>query len=1643
MHRSSRRVRAVVSLVVLLVSLCPPVGSGFASAATEPERIVLDDALMPLWAEMYAQRATQAGDDGPWVVRAYFSDDHLVRYLASWKEPWEVNRDQGYVIVDVDEMEYARLQAMGFRVVVDDDLTAQFRRPNVLLPGQVSGIPGYPCYRTVEETYSTAQSIVDTYPNLAAWVDVGDSWEKLTPGGSDGYDVMVLQLTNQAKPGPKPKLFVMTSIHPREYAPVELNTRFAEFLVANYGVDADVTWLLDEHEIHLLLVANPDGRKQAEAGLSWRKNTNENYCSPTSNMRGADLNRNFEFQWNCCGGSSSDPCNELYHGPSAASEPETQVVQNYVRSQFPDQREDDLSAMAPVTSTGLFLDVHAYGNLVLWPWGFTHSLPPNSDGLQTLGRKLAYFNGYEPDQAIGLYPTDGTTDDFAYGDLGVAAYTFELGTSFFQSCSVFEDVIVPENMPALLYASKTARTPYLTPAGPEPLDVAVVPGGVAPGAAAQLSAVVDDTRYNNQNGSEPTQNIAAAEYYIDVPPWDAGATAFPMSAADGAFDETVESVTATVDTGGLAEGRHIIYVRGQDVDGNWGVVSAAFLYVIDPATSPVIEGYVRDATNRAPLDAAVTAGAFQAATDPATGYYSMSVVSGAYDVQAIAAGYAISTTDGVVVGDGASVRQDFGLQPLCDIFSDAVESGDAGWTAEGNWAITTEAAHSATHSWTDSPGGNHGNNWNYSLISPVFDLSGYTGVSLSFWHIYDLESGYDYGYLEYSADGGSTWSAVRSYNGENQTTWMQESVALPGADGAQAVQFRFRIDTDSYVTEDGWHIDDVVLRGGGAACAGAPVPPAASFIADDPVMATYPLDFTNLSVGTQPLDFAWDFGDGVGTSTEVDPQYTYAAPGSYTVTLTATNSLGSDVVSRTVEVDPLVCGPLTITTLAATTPVFDGDPVHFDADVTGDAPLTYAWDFGGAGSGDGVDGATPVYVYAAPGTYTVTLEVMDRCAMTETAAVGVLVKSRPDVAWEKDVYVNGVLTGTFPATVIAGDVITVTDRVLITHTENVTFTVRETWSEGLNLLAWSDGGLGTGELAPNRLLWSMGSVTPTTVYTLVKTFEVLPGAWATAALTEELRVEDADPQPPQRMVNFTHLQPDIAVTPDAFVEVLGVGEVATGTLTITNTGEAPLAWDVQKNPFVLWLLATPGRGVVPPMESVAVSVTMIAPPLTGVHTTTLEVVSDDPVMPVVRVPVTLDVRLPYDFAVTPVITAQTGAPGDVVTYTFAVENTGLNADTMTVTVSGASWPVTAPVSVGPVSPNAIAPLPLVVTVPVTASCNAQDPMTLIVTSQNNPLGIETAFLTTLVEAVNEVTITGDGAVRFGDPGAVVSHTARVTNTGNCRDLFWLDATGVWSSTVPVFVGLLSPDEGEWVTVTVTVPEDALAGETDVTSLAATSQSDATVAATTTMTTAANAVYSMTLMPPSQAQSSPQGTVAAYAFELTNAGNATTTFALDVRDTRWSTGLTPTLAVVNPRTSIPVVVTVTVPLTVATMATDTGRITAIGTETAAQSFFTTTAACEPVYEAAFIYTPVSPVGLETVTFTGTVAGGTLPVAYAWDFGVARAIAGGQVVTHMYPLESVVRPYTVTMTATNMCSQGVVQRVIDVRPLEVYLPLVMRD
>ncbi len=515
------------------------------------------------------------------AVRVYYRDRQQLQSVANWLEPWEVHPHQGYAVVGVNAVEMARLQQMGLNIEIDERLTALANQPAMLAAhgGAAStpdSIPAYSCYRTVDETYAAAQALAQAYPGLAQWIDIGDSWEKEDSGGAAGRDLMVLRITNQAATNPKAPVFIMAAVHARELVTAELLTRLGEKLLQEYNRDPDITWLLDHRDIHLLLHANPDGRVQAEGGALWRKNTNATYCSG-SNQRGADLNRNFAFQWGCCGGSSGNQCAETYRGPSAASEPEAWAIQNYALALFPDQRGPNLTDPAPADTQGLFIDLHSYSQLVLWPWAFSATPAPNAAALQTLGRKFAYYNHYDPSPAYTLYVTDGSTDDYIYGELGVPAFTFEMGTWFFQDCPTFEDSIVPDNTAALLYGLKAAGAPYQQPTGPEVVNARVTFAPAVPGGPANISALADDKRTTS---GEAVQNIQAAIYTIDAPPWSTPAPVLhPMQAADGAFDQRSEALTATVNTSGLTTGQHLVFIQAQDKNGNWGTVSAAWLTV--------------------------------------------------------------------------------------------------------------------------------------------------------------------------------------------------------------------------------------------------------------------------------------------------------------------------------------------------------------------------------------------------------------------------------------------------------------------------------------------------------------------------------------------------------------------------------------------------------------------------------------------------------------------------------------------------------------------------------------------------------------------------------------------------------------------------------------------------------------------------------------------------------------------------------------------------------------------------------------------------------------------------------------------------------------------------------------------------------
>ncbi len=389
---------------------------------------------------------------GAWVVRAGYQSVEQLNLLRARAAPWRVYPEEKVLIIDVNTLfEYDQLVRDGFIVQIDAERTVSFNAPRQRRAeqmsaqsnndGQINSIVGFACYRTVEETYATAEALVAQKPQIAEWLDIGDS--RLKQLGQGGYDLRALHITNRSIPGPKPVLMIQSAIHAREYATAESVTRFAEQLINGYGTNPDITWMIDYHDINLVLVANPDGRKVAEvsATRAQRKNRNALYCSAGLTTLGVDLNRNYPFDYGGPG-TSTNVCSDTYRGPAALSEPESLALTSFENSIFPDQRAEtssvppDQTTPVSLDASGVYIDLHSNGGGTWFPWGNTNSgAAPNATQLQTIARKIAFLNGLPAARSSVFGAIGGATDDWSFGTLGVAAFTIELGGSDFYPLS--------------------------------------------------------------------------------------------------------------------------------------------------------------------------------------------------------------------------------------------------------------------------------------------------------------------------------------------------------------------------------------------------------------------------------------------------------------------------------------------------------------------------------------------------------------------------------------------------------------------------------------------------------------------------------------------------------------------------------------------------------------------------------------------------------------------------------------------------------------------------------------------------------------------------------------------------------------------------------------------------------------------------------------------------------------------------------------------------------------------------------------------------------------------------------------------------------------------------------------------------------
>ncbi|MCB0150572.1 MAG: PKD domain-containing protein, partial [Caldilineaceae bacterium] len=118
-----------------------------------------------------------------------------------------------------------------------------------------------------------------------------------------------------------------------------------------------------------------------------------------------------------------------------------------------------------------------------------------------------------------------------------------------------------------------------------------------------------------------------------------------------------------------------------------------------------------------------------------------------------------------------------------------------------------------------------------------------------------------------------------------------------------------------------------------------------------------------ITTGTN-VTYQWNFGDNSALGSGANTSHTYAAVGTYTAIVTATNNLGSASKSVVVTVRDV---PITGLQAANSSPKPVGSAVSFTATIGGGTGVSYTWNFG---DGNGGSGATAQHTYASAGTYT-------------------------------------------------------------------------------------------------------------------------------------------------------------------------------------------------------------------------------------------------------------------------------------------------------------------------------------------------------------------------------------------------------------------------------------------------------------------------------------------------------------------------------------------------------------------------------------------------------------------------------------------------------------------------------------------------
>jgi len=291
-------------------------------------------------------------------------------------------------------------------VVPDVQALIDAEAAGIAAAAQLRGLDYFSTYRSYAEISAYVDTLVALRPDLATRFVAGQSLE--------GRDIFGIRITSPVGGSEKPALFLHGLIHAREWITGSAVMYIADRLVRDYGVDPAMTSMLDTFEVIIVPITNPDGYVYTWTNdRLWRKNRRPN----ANGSFGVDNNRNWGFGWGGPG-ASTQPANETYRGTGPFSEPETQVLRDFIL------------ANPRIVAT---LDIHSFSQLILSPWGFTDQQPADASLFNAINAAVeqAMEAVDSRDYTAGptyatIYPASGVGQDWSYGSRQTLGWGFEL-----------------------------------------------------------------------------------------------------------------------------------------------------------------------------------------------------------------------------------------------------------------------------------------------------------------------------------------------------------------------------------------------------------------------------------------------------------------------------------------------------------------------------------------------------------------------------------------------------------------------------------------------------------------------------------------------------------------------------------------------------------------------------------------------------------------------------------------------------------------------------------------------------------------------------------------------------------------------------------------------------------------------------------------------------------------------------------------------------------------------------------------------------------------------------------------------------------------------------------------------------------------